>query len=433
METVVTPVWTPPEIPHKFDIIPVHNSDRASFRRCRRYWDWSSPARHNLSVRADVHGINMPMFFGTGIHYALEQYYQPGLKRDPVEAFKTWWDIQWRGGTVTSDWLDKVYDLKPKLAGGVEGREHKGKMIFAAVEPTLWQVRGLEDILPDPDHAEWEEMLELGIGMLTYYKEYAAGEDDFTVLVAEHNFSIPILNYDAPTPEILMRIDQRKESPNYGKELEVHARGRMDQIWVREHNGKYGILENKTAARWGEDELRKLESDEQTTHYLYAAEIEAQYYDLPHKGQPLEEVIYNVLRKAYPRPPTELSSGFFSVDRQNESTTYPMLMAWIQRNLPGVPLSEKQQGYIEYLKEVGDEQFIIRKYVRRNRHQLRNAGQRLYLETLDMLSPDLRIYPNISNSFKCLNCAFRAPCMAKEDGSDWEQLIRDNYTVSKDR
>jgi hypothetical protein len=121
------------------------------------------------------------------------------------------------------------------------------------------------------------------------------------------------------------------------------------------------------------------------------------------------------------------------MDRQKESTTAELLEKWIAGHMPGIPLNEKQQAYLNYLREIGDENFIIRKPVRRNRHQLRNAGYRLYLETLDMLDPNLRIYPNISNSFKCLNCAFRAPCMAKEDGSDWEQLINDNYTVNKDR
>jgi hypothetical protein len=112
--TVTQGLWRPPEIPSKFDVVPLHNSDRGSFLRCRRYWDWSSPARNNLPLRADIHGINPNLWFGTGIHWALEQYYQPGLRRDPVEAWTTWFDIQWRGGTVTEEWLDRVYDLNPR-------------------------------------------------------------------------------------------------------------------------------------------------------------------------------------------------------------------------------------------------------------------------------------------------------------------------------
>ena len=326
----------------------------------------------------------------------------------------TWFDVQWRGGTVGKEWLDKVYDLKPRLVDQ------------AAL---TYVVRGLEDIIPDPDHNEFDELKELGIQMMTFYKEYAEKNDDFTVIMTEHDFSVPIWDYE--NNHILTSVDRREESPNYGKILEVHARGRLDGLTQRP-NGKMGIIDHKTAAKIEEDYFVKLETDEQCTTYLWAAEIEAQYYDLPHKGQPLEEVIYNTLRKAYPKPPTELKNGMFSVNRTDESTTYPLLMAWIAKNMPGVKLSEKQSEYVDYLREVGDEQFIIRKAVRRNRHQLNNAGYRIYLEALDMLG-DPRIYPNISNTYQCINCAFRIPCIAKEDGGDWQQLINDNYTINKDR
>ncbi len=109
--------YVPPEIPSKYDVIPVHNSDRSNFKACRRRWDWSSPARQNLTVRAEIYGVDTNLWFGTGIHYALEGFYSPVVRRDPVEVFKTWFDIQWRGGVVTAEWLDLVYDLKPEPLG----------------------------------------------------------------------------------------------------------------------------------------------------------------------------------------------------------------------------------------------------------------------------------------------------------------------------
>lgn len=411
-------LYKPPTIPDKYEVIPIHNSDRGSFRRCRRYWDWSSPARHNLTIRADVYGINPPLFFGTGIHYALENYYNPLLKRDPVESFKTWWDIQWRGGEVTPEWLDKVYDLNPVA---VASHPH--------YEATLYKIKGLEEILPDPNKEEFDELFELGVSMMQHYKEYAERMDGFEVVATEHTFSIPVWDYENDC--ILMAIDHREESPNVGKELEVHARGRMDAMTVSPTD-KFGIIDHKTAQSIGEEYFVKLEQDEQCTAYLYAAQVEANYYDLPHKGQPFEEVLYNVLRKAVPRPPTVLKTGMFSVDRLNESTTYEILTDWIARNLPGVALSDKQQGYVDYLREVGDEQFFIRRHVRRNQHELAAAGYHLYLETMDMMR-NPRIYPNKTNDWKCRNCQFRPPCLAKDSGADWQSLIKDNYSVNKDR
>lgn len=420
--------WQAPEIPNKYDIIPIHSSDRAAFRRCRRFWDWSSPTRTNLTVRADIHGVSIPLFFGTGIHYALEQYYIPtesGIKRDPVEAFQTWFDIMWRGGIVTEDWLDKVYDLKPvpNTHAYIDDINFEGEIV------PMYMVRGLEDILPDPDHNEWDDLRDLGVNMMKYYKTYAEINDNFEVVVAEHQFSVPIWDYEKDC--VMERRDLREESPNFGELLEVHSRGKQDAIYVKP-NGKLGILENKTSARWGEEELRKLENDEQCTNYIMAAEIEAKYYDLPHRDQQIEEVTYNVLRKTYPKPPTQLKNGMFSTAITTESTTYELLQEFIARHMPGVPLTEKQQGYLSYLRDVGAENFIVRKQVRRNKHQIANAAKRLFLESKDMLQ-NPNIYPNISNDWMCLNCSFRAPCLAKEDGSDYKQLIADNYTTNKNR
>jgi hypothetical protein len=425
--------YKPPEIPSKYDVIPIHNSDRASFKRCRRYFDWTSPARNNLTVRADVNGINPNLWFGTGIHWALEQFYTPAIKRDPVEAWLTWFNVQWRGGMVGTEWLDLVYDLKPRVVppNTPEYLAQFGDKPIEFDNMDLWVVRGLEDILPDADGDEFEELRELGVQMMTFYKTYAEMNDGFDVIVTEHNFSVPIWDYDNQC--ILKAVDLREQSPNYGKKLDVHSRGRIDAQWIKP-SGKLGIMDHKTAGKDDADIQEKLETDEQVTTYLYVAEVEANYYDLPHKGQSMEECIYNVLRKAYPKPPTFVRGGLFSIDRANESCTYDMLMEWIKTNeVDTESLSEKHKEYINYLENVGDAQFIQRFNVRRNRYQIANAGRRMYDEAMDMLSPDLRIYPNLSNDFRCLGCAFRAPCLAKEDGSDWEQLLADNYVNNRDR
>lgn len=434
MSSVVA--YKAPEIPSKWDIIPIHNSDRASFKRCRRYWNWSSPARNNYMLRADIFGVNTDLWFGTGIHWALEQFYQPGIKRDPVEAFKTWFDIQWRGGVVTAEWLPRVYDLSPLSIGNTPANHLSHNWHPTDEQPTpgqLYKVRGLEDILPDPDAGQFDELYELGMNMMQYYRNYAADHDAFDILVTEHDFSIPVWDYKNDT--ILRMTDLREDSPNYGKELEVHMRGRTDALGIWHENEKLFVHDYKTAAKIGEDYFEKLETDEQCTNYLYAIEIEANYYDLPYRGTPVEEVLYTALRKKYPKPPTELKNGMFSIDRENESTTHKMLMAWIARNMPGVPLSEKQQAYIDWLWDVGDEQFIMRRTARRNRYQIANAGFRLYQESLDMLKPDLPIYPNITNDWLCLRCQFRAPCLMKEDSPEGtaEQYLKDNYTTNKDR
>jgi PD-(D/E)XK nuclease superfamily len=393
-------------IPTKHEVIPIHGSDRGAFKSCRRRWDWSSPMRQNLVPRVSEHAPYMPLWFGSGVHWALKHYYDPALQRDPVEVFKTWYEVQWNGGRIHESWLDTVYDRAP-VASNQLG------------EP-FYVVRGLVDMLAQPELyiEEYEEHRELGINMLKYYKDYAEEFDDFDVISAEHTFSVPILLGDGST---MHAID-----PRDGEVKPVHLRGTQDAIIQHRQSGKYGILEHKTAVSIGEDYFLKLDKDEQCTTYLYAAELEADVYDLPYKK--VEFVLYNAVRKAFPRPPTITSRGDISIDRQKESTTYEMLMETIE----DLGMSEHWQGnpklsaYVDYVKDAGHEQFIVRNLVHRNRHEIHSCGERILMETVDMLGAP-NIYPSPNGSWFCLRCPFRAPCIAKDDGSDWETMLDDTF------
>lgn len=403
----------PPKIPSKYDIIPIHASDRGTFKRCRRKWNWSSPMRENLVPRVDMQGVSFPLWFGSGIHYALAQYYSPFLRRDPVETFVWWWDLQMHGGTVTEDQLDLVYDRHPQPG--------RNDFDTADVEG-FYVVKGLYDIHPDPDSEIFDQHRELGIGMLSYYKEYADREDTFAVICEEHTFSVPVLD---PDGKVVFAVDSRDEVWK-----EVHIRGTQDALIQSMETGQFGILEHKSAIRIDEDYHRKLEKDEQCTTYMYAAELEAKLYDLEYEH--ISFVLYNALRKAYPKPPTELKSGLFSVNRQTESTTIGMLEQFIdERNIQLIVDSdEKLQGYVNYVRESGDKQFIERNYVRRNRAEIESCGNRIYMEVMDMLDPSIRIYPNPTGDWSCLNCTFRLPCIAADDGSNEQMLLEDQFETN---
>ena len=247
-------ITKPPSVPSKWDIIPIHGSDVASYKRCRRYWDWTSPSRNNLRRRVEIHGINMPLWFGTGIHYALEKYYDPILKHDPLETFKTWYQNQWEGGVVDEEWLRQATTFILVLLMWVKAR--------------YWKIKGLKEMLPNIEvvQEDFEAHKELGIGMLTFYKEYAAKNDEFIVVAAESTYSIP-LGFEA--------VDIREDSPNYGHKSEVHARGKRDAIVFFPEQNKYGIIDHKTAVRIDEDYFKKLEKDEQCSNYLWATIMEA--------------------------------------------------------------------------------------------------------------------------------------------------------------
>jgi hypothetical protein len=272
-----------------------------------------------------------------------------------------------------------------------------------------------------PDTEVFEQHRELGIGMLTFYKDYAEREDNFAVICEEHTFSVPLLD---PNGEILVMTD-----PRDNKLKEVHLRGTQDGIIQDLDNGQFGILEHKSAIQIGEEYHEKLEKDEQCTTYIFAAEREARIHDLEYDK--ISFVLYNALRKAYPKPPSSIRNGLFSIDRQKESTTYPMLMDYIEQNGIDVIVQSdpKLSNYVEYVKNQGDKQFVVRNYVRRNRHEIESCESRVYMEAMDMLD-NPRIYPNPTGGWSCLRCKFRVPCIARDDGSPWEMIIADEYEKS---
>lgn len=432
-----------PPIPSKWDIIPIHASDRATFKFCRRQWAWSSPSRANLIPKSSVHGIREPLWFGSGIHYALERFYNHVLHEDPVIAFTTWFMLQWEGGLVSESEVKEFADRNPIQTVGNPGN-YDGDTV-----PTF-RVDGLKDILPMPDEDHFMELLDLGQGMMRFYKEYAQREDNFSVIATEHEFSVPILD---PNGEPLYWIDNRTmpedwepdwdAENSYGHlmfhqdkdgrvQKQVHARGRMDLIIQDQESGQFGIKDYKTTSRLDDDYFRHLELDEQCTSYLTLGEVEARTYGLEYHN--LDFIIYEALLKGYPKPPTITSRGVPSVDRQNETTTAAMFEECIKKNgLQAIfDSDEKMQNYYTWLLELGDKRFINRTPTYRNKIQKENAMIRLYYEAIDMLN-DPRLYPNPTKNYGCLNCVFRAPCIAAEDGSDWKAILEDGYMPNWDR
>jgi PD-(D/E)XK nuclease superfamily len=418
-------------VPSKYDIIPLHTSDRATFKDCRRRWAWSSPAQSNLVPKTSVHGVYMPFHFGTGIHYALQHFYNPVLKEDPEVTFDTWWNLQWNGGEIHEDELDQFADRNPQFSTSSQ----------------TWSIEGLVDLLPVPDYDNFEMHHQLGMGMMRFYKEYAEQEDDFVVVATEHLFSVPVLDphtnkplYMADTRTMPEDWEPTDEENMFGPLMtghnmykQVHARGRMDLIVYSENTGNFAIIDHKTTDKQLEDEIfAHTDLDEQCSTYIWAAELEAKLYDLPYKE--IAGIVYQKIRKAFPRPPTILKAGTPSLNRQTESTTAQMFSDFIKE--AGMTslfeADEKMQAYYNYLVEKGDKQFIRRWPVTRNSTQKENTGLSIYMEAMDMLD-NPRIYKNATERWSCTKCPFRAPCLAVEAGYDYKAMLEDGYEENFDR
>lgn len=378
-----TEFTTMPGAQNPKDYIPIHTSDRQQFKRCRRRWDWNSPSRQNLVPNRAQSGVIFPLWFGTGIHAALEYYYaaQTDVPMEPA-------------GLTSPDVFVMWYNLE---------------MQKLTTEAPQWYDEHADELM---------EHFELGIGMLDNYELYAKEHDNFRVIATEHDFAVPLG---------ISMYDWRA-----GYVLPVRYAGRQDLIIQDLETGTYGIMDHKTAADMGEDYFQKLELDEQCTSYLWAATQEQGL--LPSGAKP-SFVLYNVLRKAKPQPPTMLQNGKLSISRSNESTTIDLWNQTLDANdLRDTDWhqQEKVQMYEEYLRQAGWGMFFKRQLVLRNEHEIHMIGEQIKLEAEDMLGLP-NIYPNPTGDWYCLKCPFRAPCLATNDGSDVNYMLSENYTKNYDR
>lgn len=434
--------------PSKWNIIPLHSSDRATFKFCRRQWVWSSPSHLNLIRKASMYGIIKPLWFGTGIHYALERYYNPAIRDDPAIAWEAWFDLQWRGGFVSSDEVKEFADRDPQETKDSIGLNWDGVRTY--------KVEGLKDILPDGyrNEDEFLAMRDLGIGMMNFYKSWSEVNDNFAVILVEHDFSVPVLDKSgAPMYAIDNRIMPDDWEPNFddGNEFgsymyrgdpidglssiykQVHVRGKMDKIIQEHESGRYGIIDYKSTSKLGQDYFRHLELDEQCTSYLGFGQLEAQIHNLEFKE--LEFIDYQAILKAYPTPPTPLNNGTPSLARTTETTTATLFEKYIDDNglRSWFEIDPKAQNYYSWLLEMGDDRFIKTTRAWRTKIQRLNAMLRLHAEARDMLDPNMVAYPNPTKNNSCLNCVFRTPCIQAETGDDYTLTLSDGYTSNWNR
>lgn len=75
-----------PPIDPKERVAIIRTSDRSGFRRCRRRWGWQSHLRGNLTSIENA----SPLWFGSGFHYALEDFHGLRKHSSAKEAFKAY-------------------------------------------------------------------------------------------------------------------------------------------------------------------------------------------------------------------------------------------------------------------------------------------------------------------------------------------------------
>ena len=251
-------------------------------------------------------------------------------------------------------------------------------------------------LLAQPDLAveieqDFEEREELGIGMLQHYFMYWEFHGDgFTPVKSEIEFEVDIPGIDAV------------------------YQGRIDLIIENEEG--YWIVDHKTAAQFTDTSY--LDLDMQVSSYCWAIKKQL--------GIPIKGVIMNELRKSVPKEPAVNKDGTLS--RNKSQSTSGIMFRWKLRQLG---LSE--DPYTEYINHLdAAKQYFRRTVLYRSDAELANVEELIRLEALDMLEPEVRIYPNPSR-FNCNGCSFFAPCLAKMDGGDPDWILEKSGRYSKEK
>lgn len=333
-------------------MIQIHTSDRISFKRCRRRWDFSSQLRQGL---INIDGEVSPhLWFGSGIHYALEDYHGYCTFGNPFKAFQAY----------------------------------------------CWATRRAH-----PTNVK--ELVPLAEGMLSHYVDVDADSfNDTDTVWFDDNGQMN------PAVEVYWEVP----IPGFDPDQVVYA-GTFDRL-VTDKNEGHWILDYKTAQRFN---TGKLEMDTQVTAYCWAFR---QLYGYDPKG-----VIYIQMLKEVPSLPNILKNGDVSTNKAQATTfhLYKQALKQVYGELRNVPPKQKETAlHFKNMEALEGDKFIRRDFVRRNSAQIDSETWKIVAETNDMLDEHVVCYPNPTKDCS-FDCNFRGPCVAMDDGSDFQSILNNGY------
>lgn len=404
------------------DLVPskycVRTSGCRAFRRCMRKWGFASSMKRNLTgIGAET---NINFWFGTAIHWALEDYLGYNKFGDPREALKAYYE---------------AFDEDERPVGAAEHFDLGISMLTYFLEwyPKHNQAYGFETVWLNDDNVEVEPhtegarplveeafMLDLGKKVwvrddneeLVYTDEELQGEYAYEQQCADENGVIRpyILGYDAGglgTQKIFLH------------EETIKYHGTCDRI-VRDKKGRWWILDWKTAKS---ADTNKLDTDDQITRYLWAME---QWFQRPIHG-----FIYFQMTKDKVKPPKRLKTGALSVDKKQKTTSNLLRKELIKDYGSVAEAPKKLLDFLNTLSENESEsgdRFIRWDMVVRSKAQKESTYRHIMAEVEQMANPNLYMYPTPTRD--CIwDCNFREACLLMDDGKveEAEKWLAENF------
>lgn len=412
----------------------IRTSDRRVFRRCLRKWDYISSLRKNLTKQGTEQNINF--WFGSAIHFAMEDYHGYNRYGDPRRAFYayyksfnpndlpmeaeshyglgismltyylTWYARHNELTQFTTIWLDEHKQVVPPHTAGATPCVEQSFMVPL-------NVYAITDVQTDTIYAQYIPHSEgdpNAYGKLGYLIYAGSGE----YIPQEDNSLAERMCY------YWLDAQQRAHEVEL---IPMFYHGTIDKM-VIDKFGRWWLVDYKTAK--GAD-TNKLDTDDQIGAYIWAAAI---LFDRPIYG-----FIYLQLTKDAIQEPRRLKSGELSVDKR-QKTTYSAYKAALIEDYGSVINAPSK--HVQYLNELAcaetpeGDRFIRWDFIKRNDAQLLSTARCIYAELSMMLNPQLVCFPNPTRDCSW-DCPVREACIAQDREEtdtleiffkDWEERPR---------
>jgi hypothetical protein len=336
----------------------VHISDIIQLLRCERAAVWGSRLGMNLRpVRPP-----RPFVLGEAFHAGVQHYYQG------------------------------------------QGWEKWARDVFVKA---LTRYTALGGVLDQEIEREWTEDLELCLGMLNHYVQWATGLDhEWEVIDMEHAF------HDIPIPGI--------------DPAQAVLDGRIDGVLIHKPTGSLWLREYKTA-RSIPEEQRKIEKDLQARVYCYVVS--------QMMGKTVAGIEYRFAQKSVPAFPAILKNGSLSKALTGDGSNVTVetflvaFQAW--QKLESLPTLQQiaAAGYGDYyaaLKERGNT-FFVQYKLHKTRAEMDTAMALVARAVRRVLNGELTTDNWHSDWFQCNYCAYRNPCDRLDNGHDIRLMLKHEY------
>jgi hypothetical protein len=339
-----------------------------------------------------------PLEFGIAYHKAMEVFYLP----------ESWtWSLEVRTALAIKAFVDKCEQQKKAFL--------------------KWTDR---PYLDDEVEADYNERVALGKGMLEYYCKQVSPQIDigWKPVRVEIEFMVVIPHPD--TKEVMWCkcatcrtkwkqyiLDNHLFAGDHELEwqgLPVVYAGRLDAL-AQDENGDLWIIDWKTA-RTIPEEYQFLYLDDQVGSYPWALRVGL--------GLNVRGFIYHAQRKGFPQEPKQNKQRrlgcLFSVNK-NQEVDYETYLKTIQEKDVEAYKAGFYDEMLEFLRNEGTVYFA-RHQIHKSEDELLEIERNIGLEALDMINPDLRIYPS-PGRFGCNFCAFQSPCIEQNSRGDYTYAL----------